>query len=372
MERRHWFAVGLAVAVALGGLLVAWLSDGGTPPTLALGTAAAGPDAGSTRAQGSAQLEALRRRAQGAADAGELPAARVDGQGQVVARFGWGGGDGNLGRERPQEGNPEAPMAVALDAQGSAWVLDQVNQRLVKVGKDGKVQQSVPLTMQGPQDLAVGRDGTVAVMDRLLDKTVTLFGPDGKPLGELPVEGKNLEEGGVATGVFVDGEDVYVEREHGDVVRVGDTKGQADPQREEMPGRPARDGKTFLTASISSPADGRVAVTAVDRPSLAHRFTRELRLGLETHALNLLDTDLAGIIYLGAVVVVPTPGGEAVPKVWLLCLDPRDGMPLGRAELPANTSADETMRELTVLDEGGVVYLYRTEEGASLQRWDCR
>ena len=53
-------------------------------------------------------------------------------------------------------------------------------------------------------------------------------------------------------------------------------------------------------------------------------------------------------------------------------LDPLDGRPLGRAELPANTSADETFREMAVLDSGGVVYLYRTETFAELRRFDCR
>jgi hypothetical protein len=58
--------------------------------------------------------------------------------------------------------------------------------------------------------------------------------------------------------------------------------------------------------------------------------------------------------------------------VVLLCLDPRDGAPLGRAERPANESPEETVRELVVLDQGGVLYLHRTDEGAQLTRWDCR
>ena len=82
----------------------------------------------------------------------------------------------------------------------------------------------------------------------------------------------------------------------------------------------------------------------------------------------LLDTDRSGVIYLAGVVEVP----ETPPSIAMLCLDPLDGRPIGRAVLPANTDADETFRELTVLDEGGVLFLHRTEEQAQLLRADCR
>jgi hypothetical protein len=191
-------------------------------------------------------------------------------------------------------------------------------------------------------------------------------------LGALPVEGKNLENGGTASGVFLDGDDVYVEREHGDLVKIGDKNGKADPDRNEVPGRPSRDGKAFLTAMMSSQEEGRVAVTVIDRPSLQLRYTRELRLGTPIYGINLLDSDLAGVIYLGVMTNMVNEKGEETPGITLLCLDPRDGMPLGKAELPPNRSPEETVRELVVLDQGGVLYLHRTDEGARLTRWDCR
>lgn len=371
-NRRNW--LGLAVvALALAALVIAvqrakpW---GELPPE---DSAADGGAAALTAAAGgeATSLEALRRRAE-RLDGGVIPPAQAQGQGAAVAKFGWGSGEGQLGKDRPQEGNPEAPMSLAVGARGATWVLDQVNNRLVKVDKDGKVETAVPLTLQGAQDLAVGKDGTVAVMDRLLDKQIALYSADGKALGVLPVEGKNLEEGGTASGVFIDGDQVLVEREHGDLVKVGDTQGKADPERAEVPGRPTRDGKGYLTAMISSPPEGRVAVTMIERPSQQLRFTRELRLGTEVYGLNLLDTDQAGIIYLGVMAMGKTPKGEPAPSVILLCLDPRDGVPLGRAELPPNDSPEETVRELVVLDQGGVLYLHRTDEGAALTRWDCR
>ncbi|MBS1152248.1 MAG: hypothetical protein H6Q89_3946 [Myxococcaceae bacterium] len=319
-------------------------------------------------------LEALRQRARGL-DAGEIPSAASTGQGAVFATFGWGSAAGQLGHKRPDEANPEAPMSVALDRFGNVTVLDQVNDRVVKLDKTGKVIGTTPLTVQGAQDLTIAADGTTLVLDRVIDKSVAVIGPDGKLVGELKLEGKNLEEGGAATGVFTDGEDVYVEREHGDLVKLGTTKGVADPDREEVPGRLSRDGTAYLTAGISVPGEDRVYVGSLEKASKQQRFQREYRLGMPVTGLMLLDTDRSGIIYLGALTTVPVPNqpeAEGRPMVLLLCLDPLDGRPLGRAELPANVNADETFRELVVADEGGVLYLYRTEEKAQLQKYDCR
>lgn len=317
----------------------------------------------------SAMLKGLRDRA--SPDGGP---ANVDPQLRVIATLGWGSGKSQLGRARPHQGNPEAPMSVGFDRAGNALVLDQVNGRLVKLDEHGKPAGDVPLTLQNPQDLVVAKNGNTLVMDRLTDKAVAVIGPDGKQVGQLELGGRGIEDPGVLTGIFTDGDDVYVEREHGDLIRLGDTKGAADPDRPEVPGRPTRDGKSYVSANISDGARGRVAVTLIDRVSREHRFTREVPFGMPVLTLLLLDTDQSGLIYLAAL-GERVPGGvsgEAVATVDLLCLDPLDGRALGRAELPANTSADETFREMTVLDSGGVLYLYRTEQHAELRRVDCR
>ena len=319
-------------------------------------------------------LQALRQRAH-TVDAGEIPQASGTGQGSVFATFGWGSGEGQLAHKRPDEANPEGPMSLALDKHGNVVVLDQVNDRLVRLDKSGKVIGTTPLTLQGAQDLTIAADGTMLVLDRVIDKSVAVIGPDGKQIGELKLEGKNLEEGGAATGVFTDGDDVYVEREHGDMVKIGTTKGKADPDREEVPGRLSRDGTAYLTAGIAVVGEDRVYVGALEKASKQQRFQREYRLGTPVVGLMLLDTDRSGVIYLAALTSVPIDGKpqtERRPMVLLLCLDPLDGRPLGRAELPANMNADESFRELVVADEGGVLYLYRTEEKAQIQKYDCR
>ncbi len=263
-------------------------------------------------------------------------------------------------------------MSLTADVAGTLVIVDQVNGRLLKVERSGKPAGEVPLPVQSAQDVAVAKDGTVAVMDRLVDKAIGLIGPDGRPRGELKLAGKGFAEPGGATGVFVDGADVYAEREHGDLVKLGTTNGVADAQRPEVPGRPSRDGHGWLTASLGDRQEGTVLLTFIDRPGLAHRFTRAVPFGAPLVALNLLDSDERGVIYLGALVELAGSTPEA-PRfgIELACVDALDGHLLGRARTDANTVPGETFRELVVLDEGGVVFLRRTEQGAGLERLTC-
>ena len=294
----------------------------------------------------------------------KAPSARLDGgtpnAGQVVARFGWGSGDDNLGRDRPREGNPEGPMSVTIDSKGTTSVLDQVNRRVMRVDSAGRRLAPIELPLQAPQDLVVARDGTTVVKDRLVDKSIALLSPEGVLRGELPLLGKGMPEGGAATGVFTDGDSVYVERTHGDSVRIGSLAGVKDLERPEIPGRPARDGRSYLTASVAS---GKVLLTVIDASTRAHRFTRQYSLARPVTSLVLLDADVHGVVYVGAMV-----GREAVQVV---CVDALDGHPMGTTSLPASPSADEAFRELAVSDDGDILALLRDEAGAELRRFRC-
>lgn len=362
-------ALGLLAAVAL---LVIWLlmssprvdQAGPGKPAAGGSTGPGGVDPG-TKAPSS--------------DRRPSPAAGLDGSaatpttGQVVAQFGWGSGDEALGRERQQEGNPEGPMSLTVGPDGSIVILDQVNQRLVRLDANGKRQGSTPLTVQAAQDVVVTKDGTALVLDRLVDKAVAVIGPDGKPRGELPLEGKGLAEGGASTGLFHDGDDVLVEREHGDLVRIGNTDGKADRERGEVPGRPAKDGANYLTVLLVDAAQGLVALTAVAKATLQHRFTRQLSFGQPIVGIVMLDSDPTGVTFVGAHVELPGTTLES-PKlgVVVLCVDGRDGAPLGRAAFVGNTVADESFRELTVSGDGSILFLRRTEQGAQLERHRCQ
>lgn len=292
----------------------------------------------------------------------------------VLGTYGWGSGEDQLGRDRPTEGNPTAPMSLTFDREGNAVVLDQVNGRLVRLGPDGKALGTIPLTVQSAQDVAIAEDGTIAVLDRLADKTVALHDPTGTPIGNLTLQGKGLEQGGLSTGLFVDGDSVYVEAEHGPLIRVGGLDGTSDTERPQLPGRPSRDGKAFLSANLGPRGSSKVYVHSVDRASRQHRFSREYLLPLPVLSIMMLDSDASGVIYVAVSGEEPHPPEEVRPKHWvrLLCLDALDGAPLGTADLPSNAMPEETFRDFAVPDSGGVLYSVRTPEGMTLQRYTCR
>lgn len=286
--------------------------------------------------------------------------------GTVRFRARWGAGPGELGRSLPQEGNPEAPMSFAPAPDGSLVVLDQVNGRLVRVAADGSTRE-VALGQRAPQDVVVAHDGTLAVLDRLGDRDVALYGPDGAALGTLPLAGAGLPDPGAVTGLFVDGDRLYAEREHGQLVHVGDVHGAAAPTRDELQGRPTRDGRYTLFAGIIDRGAGRLFLAENARPSGANRFTRELDLPRPVLSIALLDSDLRGTLYLAALL----DDASAPPELELLCAAEADGHLLGDVPLPANTGPEETFRDLAALDSGGVLYAQRSDDGVAYRVVSC-
>jgi hypothetical protein len=276
----------------------------------------------------------------------------------------WGGGLGELGRERPQEGNAEGPMSFAPAGSGYV-VIDQVNGRLARYDERGRFERAQDIA-KTVQDVAVTRDGSTVLLDRLGEKKLTLLDPRGKRIGELPL-GQNgkIGEPGLVTGVFVDGKDVYVEKEHGVLLHVGTTDGQPPDEGKELAGRPSKDGALLLTAGLSSPREGKAYLNAVDRKSGSLRFARALSFPRPASAIVLLDSDAQGALYLGVA------AGAEPPMAHVACLDASDGHVLGRIVVPLSTTPEETFRDLAVSAEGNIIFAVRTEEGIEYRAARC-
>lgn len=276
----------------------------------------------------------------------------------VIAR--WGSRRGELGRERPQEGNPEGPMSLAL-AGRDLLVLDQVNGRLARYDDKGRLLSTsdAPTTAQ---DLAVAKDGTVAMIDRLVDKSITLVDPSGRKIGALPLT--RVADPGLVTAVVVDGNGVYVEKEHGALVLIGTTDGKPAEDTVELSGRPSKDGKLLLTAGLSSKPLGRAYLNAFDRKAQALEFARTILFPRPSQAIVLLDSDAKGVIYLG--VAAGDPG-----DAFVACLDPGDGHVLGRVTLPLSHTPEEAFRDFTVGDDGTIAFAVRTEDGVQYRTATC-
>lgn len=283
------------------------------------------------------------------------------------ATFGWGSGPGKLGKDRPDEANPEGPMSFAPLPGGGVAILDQINGRVVLTDKNGNPVRDVKVDLTAAQEIAVGKDGSMAVADRLVDKRVNLYDPSGKPMGSLPLEGNKIKEGGSVSGLFVDGKNVYAENAHGILAFLGTTDGKAAEKQTDLYGRPSRDGTLLLSAGITNAQQGRAWVSAMKKAERRELFTRELKESAPLLTISMLDSDAKGTIY----VAYTTEISDTDQRLLLHCLSPSDGHILGTTEVPLNDMPEETFREFSVADDGTVYHAEMTEQGMNYRAIHC-
>lgn len=280
----------------------------------------------------------------------------------------WGTELGAFGRREAAESNPEAPMAIAA-AGDELLVLDQVNGRVQRF-RDGRAISAftVPDTAQ---DVALTKDGRVLVLDRLGGGALAIHGANGELIQEIGLRGRGVEDPGELTGVFADNDGIYVEREHGTLLRIADSSGAEDAERPELPGRPSRDGSLIVTAAIVDPAAGRVVVTAFDRRTLEPRWSLALALEAMVLRLLLLDSDPDGHVYLAAETAHEGPAPDfrlSQVEVRALRMD-ATGRITGRLTLPPLASGDEMLRPLAIDEEGRLYALQSESSGGRVERW---
>lgn len=359
MKTRTKLAIALALVLILAAIIRFATQDGGDVRRASTASATSATD-GAPNAIGSSESDDASARlaptsvaSSGSAEANDANGAKV----LVAAK--WGSAKGQLGHERPSEGNPEGPMSFAL-ANGKLVVLDQVNRRIVRYDERGNVvsDSEAPATVQ---DIAVARDGSAALLDRLSSKSITLVDPSGKKIGELSLERAKAGDPGLVTGVFVDGKDVYVEKEHGALVQIGTIDGRPADGAAELAGRPSRDGSLLLHATM---AQGRVVVNAIDRKTSSLRFARAVPFARPLRAVLLLDSDTRGTIYLAASAGAPN-------EAEIVCLEPSEGRVIGRGTVTVSTVPEESFRDFSVGDDGAIVYAVRTDEGVTYASVRC-
>jgi hypothetical protein len=295
-----------------------------------------------------------------------------DGRGaRTVVRCGWGSGPDELGRRRDRESVAEGPMSLTVDGRGNLLILDQINRRVQRFAPDGRRLGALPIASDTVQDLALGKRGTLALLDRLTEGKVRLYADDGRLLGEAPLRGPGLSEGGAATGLFTDRDgNLYVEREHRALVRIADSDGNADPARPTLPGRPSRDGRLYLNAAIVDRAAGTAEVRALDAQG-ALLWQTPVSLGAPILYLSLLDSDATGEVYLGG-----HAGHEAATapfrvydeQLVVVGLSP-DGSLHGVLRLPDVPAAEESFRDLAVGDDGTIYRMSKTERGVTVEAY---
>lgn len=360
MDRRLLAVLGL-VALSLGLYLLT--RDGSTPAPPGVGAAPPGlvPTASVPRAQARAPTPvggapAVVR----AVGTSTRPASS-----RVVLEAAWGSALGQVGRREANESNPEGPMALVVQGD-DVLLLDQANARVQRFRRG--VAISSFQVGDTAQDLALGPSGTTVVLDRLVDKSVTIHGPDGARLGEIPLAGKGIDDPSDTTGVFVDDEGVWVEREHASLVRVATADGAADEGRPEVPGRPTEDGRRVVTAALGSAAEGTVLVTAFERADLSIAWAVTVQLSRPIVQLMMLETDAAGQVYLAAEGARERADLSVYDVALMIVRLAPDGAVSGVIELPWAASGDEVLRPLSLGDDGAVYVMAPTATGVAISR----
>lgn len=294
----------------------------------------------------------------------------VRAEGEVVLRGRWGGGPGQFGRRREAESSPEGPMALHAGRAGELLILDQVNRRVERY-KDGARTSSLSMGGDTLQDVAVGAEGRIALLDRFVDKSVQVYGADGKLQNEVGLTGPGIPEPGLVTGVFADDDGVYVEREHGSVVRIADGSGATDPARSELPGRPTRDGTLFIAAALLDRAAGTVVVRAFARATQKPAWERSLQLEAPVVQILMLDSDRQGRVYLAATIghEDPQPPYKLVDESITAVRLGSGGLERGRLRLPPLPDVEESVRPLSIDDAGDLYMMAPRPEGLEIRRY---
>lgn len=279
----------------------------------------------------------------------------VDASMDGVIRAGWGSALGQLGHSLQSEGNPEGPMSFVRSGD-ELLVLDQVNSRVVRYDKSGRPAGTFAAT-HTTQDINVAKDGSVVMLDRLVDKRVRIVDRSGKAVGELPLPA-DLKETGLITGVFTDDKNVYVEKSHGALIGLGTLGGQPLAEKTILTGRPSKSGNLLVSAALVA---NRLTVNAFDRSANKLRYTRVIPFKTVREVL-LVDTDAKDVVYVGA---------SEEEKINIACLEPGDGHVIGRITLEMSMVPEETFRQYSVSDDGTITSSFMTEDGAEYHTEKC-
>lgn len=288
---------------------------------------------------------------------GELYASlKVEG----LYRFGWGSAVNQIGRVRPSEGNPEGPMAISIDKEGTIFILDQVNFRILVIPKIGNFH-AIPIPSNTFQDI-LALDGKFALLDRLFAKVILIIDMGGKVLSEIPIEGRGVPFPGAVTGLVAQLNGIYLEVDRLWTVRVADMQGKPDLQRPILAGIIGFSNKASYRAGIG---EGNSCVitefmfTRREKPRLFAKVEFPVRP---------TQIDSFGITKTGyAFLAVRLEEESSEPKEMVVVLD-ETAKEVGRVSLPGSNIPEEQMKPIKLGHDDTMYLLILDEKGGTIWR----
>jgi hypothetical protein len=254
-------------------------------------------------------------------------------------------------------------MSFAVDAEGNAFVLDQVNHRVQRFSPGGP-PASFYIAAETFADIALDGEG-FALLDRLAARTLVRLDRFGRPISEVSLRAHDLPDSGLFTALLREPDGLWAEVAHTWTVRLADPEGRADPLALARPGRRTGDGRGFLRGAIVS----RTAVHVTFFPAAGGKPRRLARveLGASVAQLDAVESDREGRVFLAARLEGDGARPEGGEREVVVVLSPA-GAELGRVELPASPRPEEQLRRARLGADGCFYALLLEADGASLWR----
>lgn len=207
----------------------------------------------------------------------------------------WGDKGASAGRIDGDESSSEGPMSFAVSADGSIYLLDQVNLRVLVFRPDGSLSREIPIAAATYQDIEITRDGRIVLLDRLAQASLLVIDQRGGILGEYPVVGDGIPEGGGITAMFARDDGVWLEFGHAYVVRVLDAN-LSPAARTVQPGRIIAAGKRSVGAAIDHQGGAKVWIGDVANGALL--ASADLQLGYPITRIVWIESDSLGYVHV--------------------------------------------------------------------------
>lgn len=100
----------------------------------------------------------------------------------------WGEGPGQAGKLIPPEASSVGPASFAVSPAGEIYLLDQVNDRILRFSATGKFLAQIPLKSESPEtgeranyeELEIAPQGQLVLLDSITRQELTVLSPEGQ------------------------------------------------------------------------------------------------------------------------------------------------------------------------------------------------
>jgi hypothetical protein len=283
---------------------------------------------------------------------------------EVVASN-WGSGSTQLGRSVPDQAAPEGPKSFAVSANGTVYVLDAVNGRVLGY-QNGFLTETTALPARPFVDIEL--DGTTgfALLDVDSVPSVVFVGFDGSVMAEVPISAEGeVPEAAAITALLSADDGWYVEVEGDYLVHVADASRVA-VEEAAVPGQLVEDGAVLKLET----SDGTFSIV---KQKLAEDAEPERLTPVDIHfdqplAERTLFVPKLGGGYLLAVQLFvededPEKAGTSRHELVLLSAA---GTELKRLLLPRAGGEEDSFRSVKQGNDGNVYVMTFSESGVDI------